>query len=714
MKNSLTLISIFWLILSLTTAVAQEKPDTKKGEAWEQQVRDSLGATFGDLTRREIGKDGSRAQGDDDNTDGADSSQDVDGTTVTGDTGAGGGPVDPAGLDPANPDISALIRQWISIAKPPINVQGANAHYTQWGTLAGQMIGGRSVQNSRPDAAAGMSSEVYAWSQRDRLDSIDHCKLAEYVMSQINEAGIENCRGRYKKVSGVTVRDVVGINRDKARQMLEAQGLKVQTKSGGPAPSAAKAFIVTKQDKMAVHVAPGSIITLTAYGDFNGDRIQQSETVTMPVVTGLPAAQAKKTLEALGLKVSLLMGTPAISKEQAYKVVRQDHGGGTQVAPGTIVKLTLYDEYKTPITIPALAGLPGAVARSQLLAAGFTVEQKSVGKAPDASNAFTVRDTIPAAKTVVAKGSLVVINTYAAFDDSVVMPNIIGMNRREAQLKLDSLGINIRTKESGEPPRQQQQYLVTAQSPAEGAKIRPNMRAEITHYGAYVWRRVMPDLRGLSRDMVSASFSDGKIIITSVWGDTAPTNAKSETVASQSISPGIQIKEGTSLRLVYFRKSRDHQLAAFNCKIPNSVRYWNAAKSVPGCQCRQGFSPSQDGKKCIKNKTREQLVAEFRCTVPNSQSYWNQSTGRPACQCRQGFSPSRDGKNCLAARPVVPTVRNQPQIKPQVVKPQIQRLPPPPPHIASQGFSCEKLRKMGYSCPVRNCLYGVIGDDCDL
>ncbi len=643
MKNSLTLISLLWLSFGLTEAVAQTSPDIKEGEAWEQKVNDSLGATFGDLTRREIGKRG--ALGDDDKPETTEGAQGTDGRgTGSGDgtgtigIGAGGGPLDPASLDADKPDIAALIRQWLSMAQPPINAKGAKAHYTEWGSLEGQLIGGQTLNVGRPDAAGGMTPPVYVWSIRQRLDSIDHCKLEEYVIAQLARDNIAKCRGRYQQVEMITVANMVG----------------------------------------------------------------------------RPGAEAKKTLEAKGLKVSLSMGKAATSKAQSYKVVRQDHEGGTQVVPATIIKLTLYDEYKAPVTVPALVGLSGTVARSRLLATGLTVKANSIGAAPDAKQAFRVRDTVPPANSQVAKGSLVVINTYTAFDDNVVMPNILGMSRREAQQKLDSLGINSRTKESGEPPRQQQQYIVTAQSPAKGVKIRPSTRAEFTHYGAYIWRMIMPDLRGLSRDMVSASFSDGKIIITSVWGDAAPTNAKSETVATQSITPGTQIREGASLRLVYYRKSRDHQLAAFTCKIPNSTRYWNAAKSVPGCQCRQGFSPSRDGKKCVKNKTREQLVAEFRCTVPNSQSYWNQSTGSPACQCRQGFSPSRDGKNCQAPRPAVPTVRTQPQIKPQVIIPQTQTLPHPPPHIASQGLSCEKLRKMGYRCPVRNCMFGVIGDDCDL
>lgn len=316
---------------------------------------------------------------------------------------------DPSKLDPSDPDIAALIKQWLAIAEPPKNAQGANFRYTKWGSWEGRGTNGKTVRVGRPAAAAGMTAVVYVWSIRNTLDSIDHCKLEEYIMARLANESIDHCRGRYKKSPGIQVANVVG----------------------------------------------------------------------------LPGEKAKAILKDLGLEATFSMGKPATSKAQAFTVARQDHAPSKRVAPGTVVKLTLYDNFKSLIKVPLVAGLPNTNARNRLLAAGFEVEVKPVGKATEAKNAFTVKDTTPRANTKVKQGSLVVINTYGSFDDSVFMPNVVGLTWFDARKKLDSMGINSWSAKGADAPRKKLENTVTKQSPAEGIKVTSRTKVELTHYGEY-------------------------------------------------------------------------------------------------------------------------------------------------------------------------------------------------------------------------------------
>ncbi len=345
MRNNLLFFASCLVLLFFIPAGAQSESTVKEGEAWVQQVEESLGKTFGDLNRRQIGPGGGVPSGSDgkDGTEGNDTNF-VGGGPGTRGPGSGdsdGVERDPSKLDPSSSDIAALIREWLSIAEPPKNAQGANFRYTAWGSLEGRGIGGKTVRVDRPDAAAGMIPEAYVWSIRNTLDSIDHCMVEEYVIATLAHKSITHCKGRYQKSQGVQVENVVGIPHKTARKILEEQGL----------------------------------------------------------------------------EVNLSLGKPAVNEAQVFTVIRQDPAPSKSVAPGTVITLMVFNEMKSLIKIPSVVGFPNTTARNQLLAAGFTVKPNPMGKAPESNLAFTVKSSTPPANTEVKPGSLVVLNTYDAFDD---------------------------------------------------------------------------------------------------------------------------------------------------------------------------------------------------------------------------------------------------------------------------------------------------------
>lgn len=127
-------------------------------------------------------------------------------------------------LDPNAPPLNALISEWLRIAEPPINAtDGARAYYDEYGRVLGQLIGAIGRASQKPDGAGGRSSQEYVWSFRDRLDSVDHCTLGQYVEKKIARQPTNDCRGRYKP----TVVNVVGLSKSIAEDKLAGMGFRV-------------------------------------------------------------------------------------------------------------------------------------------------------------------------------------------------------------------------------------------------------------------------------------------------------------------------------------------------------------------------------------------------------------------------------------------------------------------------------------------------------
>ena len=116
-------------------------------------------------------------------------------------------------IDPKNPKIDRLINEWISLAKPPINATDcAKTRYEAWGRAVGRTKTTTLQASGKPDNAGGRSSSEYLWSMRDKLDSVDHCTLGEYVTAKLENRSYAHCKGRYK-AKGLKGEDVLGEGR---------------------------------------------------------------------------------------------------------------------------------------------------------------------------------------------------------------------------------------------------------------------------------------------------------------------------------------------------------------------------------------------------------------------------------------------------------------------------------------------------------------------
>ncbi|MFQ5624899.1 MAG: hypothetical protein ACE5FS_16070, partial [Paracoccaceae bacterium] len=117
------------------------------------------------------------------------------GATGDGEEAGTGGPDD---IDTTinNPDLLALVREWIGIAEPPENAKpGYHLQYSKWGQVFGTTPTGTITVNFEPDDAAGMPYDVFLWTRRTDLASLRHCTLRQFVLTRLRGATIDGCTG---------------------------------------------------------------------------------------------------------------------------------------------------------------------------------------------------------------------------------------------------------------------------------------------------------------------------------------------------------------------------------------------------------------------------------------------------------------------------------------------------------------------------------------
>lgn len=109
-------------------------------------------------------------------------------------------------FNPNDPNITFLIKEWLSLAEPPINaIKGAHTKYEPWGRIIGKTRTATLTVTTKPDDVGNRSSAEYLWSLCDKLDSVDHCTLGEYVRARLDNKSITHCKGRYNGVATKTL-----------------------------------------------------------------------------------------------------------------------------------------------------------------------------------------------------------------------------------------------------------------------------------------------------------------------------------------------------------------------------------------------------------------------------------------------------------------------------------------------------------------------------
>jgi len=214
----------------------------------------------------------------------------------------------------------------------------------------------------------------------------------------------------------VTVPDVAGRPADEARDRLEDQDLRVDEEEASSA-SVEEGDVIETEPGAGTQIDRGSRVTMVVSSG--------PELVAVPSVVGDPRATATSELQAAGFQVS---AQEAPSDSQPGTVIGQTPGGGTQVAAGATVTITVAVEPPEPqqpqqVNVPDVTGLTQEAAAQRLSARGFEVATRTTG-VEQASQDGRVQSQSPSGGTA-PPGSTVTI-TVGRLDTSGVDPEAGG------------------------------------------------------------------------------------------------------------------------------------------------------------------------------------------------------------------------------------------------------------------------------------------------
>ena len=161
----------------------------------------------------------------------------------------------------------------------------------------------------------------------------------------------------------LTVPDVKGKTAAEAESILSAAGFNASQNCCTPSATVKQGSVIDQDPPANASIKKGSTVKLIISGG--------PQRVTVPDVTKKPFADAKKKLEDLGLKVTIVRATdPTIPKDQ---VISQSIPAGTTVDAGQTITLTVSDGPKK-VPVPTVEGETEAQATADLTAKGFKVQ----------------------------------------------------------------------------------------------------------------------------------------------------------------------------------------------------------------------------------------------------------------------------------------------------------------------------------------------------
>ncbi|KAF3464967.1 Stk1 family PASTA domain-containing Ser/Thr kinase [Streptomyces sp. Tu 3180] len=162
----------------------------------------------------------------------------------------------------------------------------------------------------------------------------------------------------------VRVPDVDGYRLDKARSVLEDEGLEPGMVTRAFSEDVPEGFVVSTEPGKGTKVRAGSAVAFT---------VSKGRPVDVPDVTGDDLQDARAELEEAGLEVEVAAGR-VTSEHDAGRVARQTPQAGRQAAGGDTVTLTL-SKGPEMVEVPDVVGDSVDEAREKLEGAGFRVEE---------------------------------------------------------------------------------------------------------------------------------------------------------------------------------------------------------------------------------------------------------------------------------------------------------------------------------------------------
>ena len=301
------------------------------------------------------------------------------------------------------------------------------------------------------------------------------------------------------EVAQTSVPNVVGQRADRAVSRLIEAGLRADLRRElSRRPSG---LVVKQAPGAGARVDRGQTVVLTVS--------RGSQTLAVPAVVGLEAAEAFRRVQQVGLRPR---ARRVFSRKPVGRVTAQEPGAGAELERNGVVALTV-SRGARPVTVPELLGEPEATATARLRDAGLkarifrvpaddpegtVVAQRPQGgeRAPAGSsvrvNVSEGRAATTGATTTGATTTTTPTRTATA-PASVAVPDVVGLSQSAATRRLQSAGFDVDTKRV---PSSEPRGRVVAQFPAAGTRAARGGAIRINVSQGPPQSAVVPDVIG--------------------------------------------------------------------------------------------------------------------------------------------------------------------------------------------------------------------------
>ncbi len=269
--------------------------------------------------------------------------------------------------------------------------------------------------------------------------------------------------------------------------------------------------------------------------------------VAVPNVTGMSLADGAATLAARRLRLGQVKETYTPGAEGV--VVGQRPDVGQRVAVGTAVSVTVGAARPTPpapvaALVPQVTGVKLEEARRVVEAAGLKVGNIEFFSSPTARGMMVVSQTPPAG-TSVAHGSDVNLRVSRR-DESVVVPNVVGVTLAEASAAIVASGLKAGGIESVNVPGVPA-GRVASQRPSAGTRARPGSTVTL-QLSTGAMMSVVPNVVGRSMVEATRALTVAGLSVATI--SNVPSERPEQEVIRQSPEPNALLQRGSGVSLV--------------------------------------------------------------------------------------------------------------------------------------------------------------------
>ena len=256
-----------------------------------------------------------------------------------------------------------------------------------------------------------------------------------------------------EKAQQATVPNVTGKTRDEAKSAIAKAKLSFDY-TEAYSNNVAKGKVITQSIPAGTKVTPGTTVSVTV-----SLGAKPASNVKVPNVMSYTWTDAESTLRSAGL-------TARYTGDPAGIVVAQDVAAGTEVAPNTLVTVTLASPVKM-VTVPDLVGLSVTSAEMATDEVGLALETNGMFHG-------TVTEQWPAAGTLVEERTTVTVTIDDSDFRMVAVPDLVGLSVASAEIEAENANFKLEIDEGGI------HGTVDSQTPEAGELVDPNTTIHIT------------------------------------------------------------------------------------------------------------------------------------------------------------------------------------------------------------------------------------------